>query len=386
MNLFLSHKGKWVTPLAFFLLTTQSYASSYLPNDFRDEIGDSNFQMYVDGKTEQLPLNLFEDEWSVLPKHTKENRAFGTLYTSLSHAYDGFSLGIFQEKNINVVFDDGFINTWFLANQDFATLLTKTTIGNELDKEYINGNGDYYYTQGIYFQKILAPSSNQWFSIKTNLLYGKEFQSLNVNGSNSNQRFLLGFDYFYNYKNVISKNKDNLDTDNGLGYGFDLEYVYEKNNLYLYGGLFNLGGKIYWKDITKMHYDFDSQTIYLGDDGYNHLKAFGVGYYEFHTNYIQKLPLYYKATINYQITDTISLGNTLNGHKKVIFNEPYTSAKIGNTLYKLGYVLGNDDATFGVMFEKINLFGAKIKNLNLEVSNKFGSGNDTMMGRVGFSF
>ncbi len=386
MNLFLSHKGKWIPPLTFFLLTTQSYASSYLQNDFRDEIGKTNFQIYVDGKTEQLPLNLFDDTWDQLPKHNEENSAFGTLYNSLDHTYENFTVGIYQEKNINVNFNDGFINTWFLANQNFAKLLTKTTIGAELNKEIIKAKGEYYYVQGIYFQKIVVPSSNQWLSLKTNLIYGKELQSLNVNGSNSNQRFLLSFDYFYNYKNVISKNKDNLDTDNGLGYGFDVEYIYEKNNLYLYGGLFNLGGKIYWKDITKMHYDFDSKQIYIGDDGYNHLKPFGVGYYEFHTNYTQKLPLYYKATIDYKLNDTFSLGNNLNGYSNIVFNEPYTSVKIGNTIYKLGYVLGNDDATFGVMFEKINLFGAKIKNLNLEVSNKFGSGNDTMMGRVGFSF
>jgi hypothetical protein len=392
MKLFLCNKGIWGLPLAFFLLTTQSYASSYLPNDFRDEIGDTNFQMFLDGKTEQLPLNLFEDEWSILPKHKGNNSAFGTIHASLNHTYDNFTLGIYQEKDINVKFNDGFVKTWFICSQDINQCLFNEPTPNEFDIDFdIGGAGNFYNSQGVYFQKIFKPLSNHFISLKTNLMHGKELQHLETSGTHINQRYFIKIDYFYNYKNIITKNNENLTTNNGLGYGFDLEYIYEKNNIYLYGGIFNLGGIIYWKDITRMYGDIDNkrEILYTDDDGHNHISEDETTVklkYDYHTNFTQNLPLYYKATINYQITDIISFGNNLNGYEKTIFNEPYTSVKIGNTLYKLGYILGNNDATFGVMFEKINLFGAKIKNLNLEVSNKFGSRNDTMMAKIGFSF
>lgn len=108
-----------------------------------------------------------------------------------------------------------------------------------------------------------------------------------------------------------------------------------------------------------MHYDFDSQTIYLGEDGYNHYKQFGSGYYKFDINYKQKIPFYSKATIDYSIKDDISLGHNFQAFNRIYCNEPYITYALASKKFKLGYSIESQNINFGLY----------LKYISIEVSN-----------------
>ncbi len=349
----------FIAPL--FLFTDSAYAS-YLKNDFRDDANTTHTRGLVELLSDKLPPNIFEKEWQEMPPHNKQNNAFGERYFDIYYSFTDFKIGILKEEKLQITINDGFIQTWYYAEKDFITLLAKSDIGTDLDTIDIDASLNYYEAYGLFLQKIIPFEENHFLSLKAKFYTATEMQHLDVSGYNSSARFELSFDYYYAQKNYISKNQDNDRDYNGLGFGVDLEYIYNDDALYIYGAILNIGSFIEWKNIILMHYDFDSQTKYMGDDGYYHLKAFGSGFYKFDVDYRQKIPTQYKATLDYSINDNFSIGSNSNGYKDLIFNELYVTHEICGDRYKVGYILETDNASFGAYF----------KYISLEISNNFG--------------
>lgn len=347
--------------VALLFLLSNSVNASYLKNDFRDDANTTHVRGFVELLSDKLVPNIFEKEWQEMPSHNKQNNAFGEVYFDIYHNFTNFKFGILREQKLKTTINDGFIQTWYYAEKDFTTLLSKSDIGDNLDTIDIEANLNYYDTDGLFIQKIIPFEEHHFLSIKIKFYSATEMQYLDLKGYNSSSRFELGYDYYYAQKNYISKNEDNNKIYTGLGFGVDLEYIYNDDSFYIYGGILNIGSFIEWKNITLMHYDFDSSTKYLGEDGYYHLKAFGIGYYKFDVDYRQKIPMQYRASLDYSVNDDFSLGSNSSGYKDVIFNELYMTHSIYGDRYKVGYMIETENASFGAYF----------KYISLEISNNF---------------
>ena len=311
-----------------------------------------------------------------MPNHTQNNIAFGTVYADVYYAFESFKIGAFYEQTALVELNDGFIETLFYAKNDFNTFLHLDTINTQLRDVTLEGSANYYKTKGMYIQKIFSVQHTHFISLKAKLLLSDEIQDIKLDGSNTQARFEAGFDYYYRTKNYVSHNEGGSDSSYGYGYGFDLEYIYNNEALYIYAGLLNIGATLYWDGINKMHYDFDSKTIYLGKDGYNHRKPFGVGYYKYDINYKQDLPMFYRGSLNYEFNTIVSLGANLNGYKEYYFNELYCNIKLYNTRWKVGYI--NEASTL--------IFGAYFDHFNVEISNNFSFSQQVMQAKIDFWF
>ena len=341
------------------------YGLNYLENDFRDRSNSTYLNGILDIKSNSLNINIVEQKWDTLPEHKNINSAYGKLYFDIYHNFKNIKIGIFKDLNINYKVNSGFIQTLYHAKKDFTTLLNKNDIGNSIEYIDISGYLTYIQSEGFFLQKVISYSQNHFFGLKFKLFKVNEIQYLNTSGSNSSEKFDMSFDYYYSDKNFISKNNLHDDSYKGYGYIFDLEYIYEKENLYIYASILNLNSTIKLNSITHMHYDFDSQTIYKGDDGYNHYKPFGVGYYKYNIDFKYKLPKSYKATINYKLNNTVSIGNNTNIYNDITFNESYIKIKRANYSYKLGYLYENKDIKLSLYF----------KNITLDITNNFAKSN-----------
>lgn len=272
--------------------------------------------------------------------------------------------------------NNGFIQTWFEASEDFSTLLNKSDIGNSIDYTKIKGNANYFNTLGFFLQKDFTYKKYHHFAIKSKFYGAKDIEYLKVKGENSNEQFKLSLDYYYSKRNRISKNNSHDNSYSGYGYGFDLEYIYKNKNLYIYSGILNILGTIHWSSISKMHYDLNSNTIYKDDNGFNKVRPFGIGSYKQNINYKQKLPLYYKSTIDYKIANSSYLGNNLIGNKNTIFNEIYLRKEFKNFAFKTGYIIENKNMNFTLA----------MPNVKIHISNNFSFSNTILQASYKIDF
>lgn len=363
-------------PLAtLFFFTTSTYALSYLENDFRDTNTTYHLRILIDAKSNNLHFDVFDHEWINPPPYKKDNYAFGNLYADTYVKIDSYKLGVFKQELAQIHINDGFIQTWQKSQQNFTTFLGKKDINKELEANLVYGDANYYDAQGIYLQRILNITQNNYLSVKVKLNYADKLQFIQADGYTDSQEFKGKFDYYYRKKNYIT-NRDDKDGSAGTGYGLDLEYIYNYKNIYVYLGIFNLYSFIYWKNVTLMHYDLDSTTIYKGDDGYNHYRPFGKGYYKDNVHLKQKLPEYYKASLNYEFNDYIATGDNLDIYDSILYNEIYINAKVYNGRYKLGYAYENREL----------LFAAYYKYFAIEISNYFGLSNNILKASCKISF
>jgi hypothetical protein len=356
------------------LFLTSTLNANYLSNDFRDKSNKFYLSNTTDLVSNQLTLKTFDNKWQKLPNYTIDNKIFGYTNTQAYYTFNNFTIGLFKRKIVDLEVNDGFIETWYKIENDFSGLLSNETIGSTIDDVSIKGNASFLDTNGIFISKIYRYYDNL-FNIRLNYFKAKDFQYLDIYGQNSNT-FNMGFDYYYASKNRISKDKDHDDTYSGEGYGFDLEYIYAHNKYYFYTGIFNIGASIHWKNITKMHYDFDSGYRYIGADGLWKYKdssktSFGTGYYKYNTTFVQDLPMYLKSTFDYCLNNNnYNIGINLDYYKNDIYSEPYITMKLLDKLYtRIGYLLEN----------KISIFGLKYKDYYIEVSNKLGSSDNTVL-------
>jgi len=359
----INQKRKFI--LSLFLFIQYTYASNYSSTG------------YIEAYSDKLSFDIFDEKWEQLPNHNKSNNAFGTIYYDIAYKNNKYlKFGIFREQTLDIIINDGFIKTWYNSSNDFNTLLRKSNIKDDLDTINIYGYANMYDSDGLYLEKSININSNSMISLKTKFYHGKELQYLETKGYNNKNRFELDLDLYYSTQNIVTKNEDHDNNFNGYGYGFDIEYNYNVDKLDIYLSVLNIGAKIKWNSITHMYYKFDSQTVYTGEDGYDHAKAFGNGYYKYDTTYTQKLPLRYKADIKYRIFDNIYLGDSVIANNYSSFNEIYTKYLYANQQYKFGYFIENKLANFG--------FG--YKNFIIEISNKFGSNNKLINLKYKISF
>ncbi len=359
-----------------FLLQTQLFALSYYSYDFRDANDTINFSAKIDAQSDKLPFNIFDQEWEEVPAHKKSNNAFAQIYSDAYYNYGGFKFGVFGEKIAQISINDGFVELLYNSQKDFFQLLASKEIYKTMAQKPIEGEGNYCDAYGVFVQKVFTVQSAHYLSLKAKLNYANDLHHIRANGYTDSEKFVGSFDYVYSKKNLISKNPTLSESPQGLGYGVDIEYVYNRDKLYFYMGAFNVASYVYWKNVTFMHYDLDSEVIYVGEDGYKHYKPFGVGYYEYGVSFKQKLPQYYRASLNYELFENMAIGNNLKAYENVHSNEPYVNLKIYKGRYKLGYQLEN----------KTLLFGAYYKYVNLEVSNKFGFAGNVLQAGVKISF
>ena len=365
----LSYRLKRKFLLSLFLYTS-SYANSYLKNNFIEDKDSYILSGYVEAYSTKLPFNLFEKQWDLLPQRDSLNTNFATLNYDISYNNsNNIRFGMFREKSVNTIINDGFIDTWYDALQDFNVLLKKSSITTELDTVDIYAEGNFYDTSGLFVQKVISPYRYNYLSLKTKFYYGKEMQYINTVGYNNKSRFELDLEYYYTDDNIVTKNNYQDDIYNGYGYGFDLEYIYYDNIWYIYAGLLNIGANIYWNSITHIYYKFDSDTTYYDEDGYKHSRAFGNGYYEFDIDYKQKIPMYHKLSIDYKINEYLNIGNNLVGYKSANFNEPYIMINKNNHRVKFGYGIEVKNAVFGYYY----------KNIGIQLSNKIGSNQSNLI-------
>lgn len=360
----------------FISLASSSYALSHLKNDFRDTNNTYNLSLNIDAVSDNLPLDLFDEKWTKLPTKQKNNNAFLNLNFDAHMEFNNFNIGVFSQEIGEFYLNNGFIQTWYMVDTDFANLLLNSSINQNLDSLPVKANANSTKINGIYLQKIVSLNSNHHLSTKLKLNIAHELNYLDVTGETNSEDFVASLDYYYSGENILTDANSKSKNDLGVGYGIDLEYIYNNDSLYIYLGAFNISSYIYWDNISFMHYGFDSKTIYVGDDGYNHYKPFGVGYYKYNINFKQKLPTYYKTALNYMVKDNFALGYNLDIYESMQFNELYTNFNVHNSSYKLGYILESKDLSLGLYF----------KNFLLEITSKPFFSNDLVQINTRYSF
>lgn len=361
-----------VFALLFFSLSLLADNIPYYKHDFREE----NAIFYLKGsfypKTNRLALDTFEKEWDVLPQFKQNNIAYGTLYGDVHYNIESWKIGAFYENGMFLSFNKGFGETWYKTNKDFNTLLHFQNINTQLESTQISGKGLYYKIGGLFVYKYFKPVDNHYIGMKLKVFGSDEVQDIKLSGLNTQQRFIGAFDYWYKQKNYISKRDVTADAPNGYGYSVDLEYIYSNEFLYLYGGVMNVTGKIYYDSATKMHYDFDSQTTYRGQDGYNHRRPFGKGYYK-DQHYSINMPIYYRGVLDIAPKSSFSIGDNMEGYKDAVFNELYLTVQpLSFIRLKTGYIYEAKTAVFGVY----------LKHFSMEISNNFSFSQQVLQANV----
>jgi len=268
------------------------------------------------------------------------------------------------------------METWYTAQKDFFKLLANDNIYKELQDAPLSGKANYYNSYGLFIQKVFKVNSKNFLSVKLKLNYGTKLHSITLNGTTNSEHFRGSYDYYYSKENLISNGKTESSNPKGIGYGVDIEYIYNSEKIYFYLGGFNLGSYIYWDNVSLMHYDLDSDVIYQGDDGFNHYKPFGEGYYEYDVSFKQRLPQYYKTAFSYEVTDSLSTGYELNIYENMYFNKPYINYKYEGARYELAYIYENREL----------LFAAYFKYAIFEISNNFGPSNTFLRSSLKVSF
>jgi len=330
---------------------------------FAEDLNTTSFGISgsLDIKSDSLPLNIFEKEWSTLPEHKVSNNAFGGISYEAFWKIDDLKIGVFEEISIDMFMNDGFIETWFEASKDFSTLLGMRGIGNSLRNFPIQASVDYFESEGLYLEKLFVLNAQQ-FSGKIKFHHAKNIQLLRLNGSNQNGDFATTFDYYYTKKNYISKNRSNSDDGSGVGYSVDLEYTSKPfANLNVYLGIINALSSLKWSGVALMHYDLDSSKP-LGE-------PFGVGYYKYNQTFNQTLPIYGKMKIDYELTDNLSIGNNTDANKNTLFNEVYGKTKYREYSFKVGKIIEANQFIFGLGKKDTNFFNWKIVDMNLELTH-----------------
>jgi hypothetical protein len=99
-----------------------------------------------------------------------------------------------------------------------------------------------------------------------------------------------------------------------------------------------------------MEYKLDSNTKYIGKDGFYHYKPFGVGKYYKNIDFYQKLPLFTKYGLTYKST-IWEFGD--NG----LYNSGirYDTFFVKYKMLKVGYIPQSNNFTYGICSKYINI-------------------------------
>ena len=298
--------------------------------------------------SDSLYLDTFNKIWKTIPSKEKMNRLFNYSNISLSLKKSNFNFGIgyFDESVIKL--NNGFIQTWYYASQDFNTLLKKSNIGYYITNPDIYEIMNYSQSQALFFQNNL-----KYFNIRFSLLKGKEIQYIKVRGKNTKNHFIADLNYYYSDKNLLMRNYIKSNDYKGLGYSLDITTSKKFNSYEVFLGFFNILGAIEWKNIILMRYHFDSNTKYIGEDGYYHYRPFGQGRF-IKTDFYQKLPFYLKYKIKKKLKKFF-----LEDEGMYSSGARFDALFIGKKIFKIGYTPQAKNV----------IFGAEGRNFNIELSN-----------------
>lgn len=357
------------------LFSTPLFSFEYLYNDFSDKQTHFRASSYLNAKSNLLTFGEMDENWDTLPEHKHNNRAFGLISHKFTFEQDGVRVGFFDEQIAQIEANSGFVHTLYSAQKNFFTFLAQEDSYETIAAVPINGKANYLISRGLSLQKVFNLNQIHFFGSTLKLHQGKSFQHFEAQGKNDSNRLLGSMDYYYSEKNYLTGREDQ-DASSGLGYSVDLEYIYKKNNLYLYAAVFNLYSFLYWRDITYLTYDFDSEVIYRDEEGYNNYRPFGKGKYNFNQNFKQRIPQYYKASANYELSPVFALGNIMELYDGVLYNQPYVNVRVGSFRYKIGYVIENKESVFGFYS----------KYLLAEISNNFGPSNNVLQAKCTIRF
>jgi hypothetical protein len=359
-----------VTPRVVFLtllFTSQIlFAQNYYFHDFRDANSSYKLNAVLDVKSDNLPLDFFESDWKDYDKRKKDNSAFGVASIEVSAILNNFTFGVFRQKTSNIYMNNGLIETIYESDKSFSNILGNSDIYKNLEDGPIRGKANDFDSFGVFFEKKIKLKKYHYLMAKLKLHYATGLNNIHIKGHTTDSNYKATVDYYYSDKNLLSNAKNQSSDTRGYGYTLDVSYIYQQDKIYFFLGAYNLASYIYWKNISLMHYDLDSETIYVGEDGYNHYKPFGVGYYKYNIGYKQKVPSYLKSSINYDFMSHLAFGDNISIYDKMHYNELYTNLKVGPARYKLGYVVENYNLIFGFYYKKL-LFEM---SRGFELSNK----------------
>ncbi|WP_456480724.1 hypothetical protein [Nautilia sp.] len=251
----------------------------------------------------------------------------------------------------------GLLETWYYAENDFNTLLKKDTVGYYITEPNIFGKMNYSLFNKLFFEYKLND-----FLFTFSFIQAKDIQYMEVNGTNVKNRFLLDLVYYYTNNNILMKEYLKSYNYKGKGGSFDIEYKKRLDEFDFYIGFFNILGFIDWKNIMKMVYHFDSDTKYIGEDGYYHYRPFGTGKFV-KTKFFQRIPFYIKYKLTKKFHNGLIVGDSGMYCNKRRYDEIFF---IKNFL-KIGYVIQNKNFLYGINFKN---FSIEISN-NLELHSKF---------------
>ena len=305
---------------------------------------ESDINIYSD----KLYLDVFDSKWNKIPSNEPINRTidYSNIMFAINKKDYSYGIGYFDEGVVKV--NKGFIQTWYYASEDFNTLLKKSDVGYYVTEPNIYGIMNYFQSQALFFQ-----DNFKYFNVRFSLLRGKVLQYMKVNGVNTQNHFIADLDYYYSDKNILMKNYVKSNNYKGLGYSLDITTSKKLNSYEVFLGFYNILGAIEWKDIILMRYHFDSNTKYIGDDGYYHYRPFGYGKF-INTDFYQKLPFYLKYKIKKKF-------------KKFFIEDEglYSSGARFDTLF-----IGKKICKIGYTPQAKNIvFGAEGRNFNIELSN-----------------
>ena len=298
--------------------------------------------------SDSLYLDTFDRIWDTIPSKKKMNRLFDYSNIEISFRNKDFTYGIgyFDESVIKL--NDGFIQTWYYASQDFNTLLKKSDVGYYITNPDIYGIMNYSQSQSVFVEKNF-----NYLNVRFSVLRAKEIQYMKVNGKNTQKRFIMDLDYYYAGKNILMERYIKSDNYKGLGYSLDITASKKFNSYEIFLGFFNVIGAIQWKDIILMRYHFDSQTKYIGSDGYYHYRPFGQGKF-IKTDFYQKLPFYFKYKIKKSFKKFF-----LEDEGMYSSGARFDTLFIGKKIFKIGYTPQAKNVVFGI----------NTKHFDIELSN-----------------
>lgn len=358
-----------------FFLSSNLFSMSYFFNDFRDNNSTFHLKTHIEGKANHLTFNIFKSEPISITANNKSLNAFVNLSLETYFDLDKYTIGFFQQIIAESLVNSGLNQLWYTVNQDFFTLLNNKNINNNLQTNPIEGNLVHQDFYGLYIQRKFRVNKSHFLSTKLKLNYGREINSVQIGGNTNSEKFDATLDYFYSYKNLVTR--DSLDNKKAyaVGYALDIEYIYNQKNIYLYLAIFNLYSYNYWKHLAYMHYDFNSEVTYKGDDEYKHYRSFGVGYYKYDVTLKQRIPQYYKVSLNYEYNN-FSFGDNLEIYNYFYTNEIYSNYKYSNSRYKVGYIIEKNTLIFAGYFQ----------NYIFEISDIYRKNNNIIQGNLKISF
>jgi len=315
----------------------------------------NTYKVYTDVTlfSNYLDFDIFSKKWDEVPTKKEWNKAFSFSKIGVEVGDDIF-YGIKYEADGVVKINRGFFETWYYAQEDFNVLLKKNDINYFINSTDIKGYMNYAQYYAFYIKKRFKD-----LFISLNFLKGDKLYFINLDGKNTQERFIADLDYIYTHKNFITHQYNNP-SFNSYGMSVDIESSFKVKDMFFKIGGYNIFGFLKWKNVNYMHYHFDSNTKYIGEDGFIHYKPFGEGYYKTGYDYFQKLPLFFKYLFEYK-KRYYSVGSEGIYSKNIYCNVPYMRIKIKKFCVKLGYVIENSNLLFGFNF----------KNFSFEISKKF---------------